>query len=83
MMADPRDRPEAVYARLARLLMDLHRCEHGRHEGDSCFSCEDGTSNGNLLLPPGTVIGHTLYGHVIVVPPWEDHNDPEKWVRER
>ena len=67
---------------LARLLLDLHRCEHGRLEGDHCLSC-GGPSTGNLLLSPGTHIGHTLYGDRIVVPAWEDHNDPKKWVKGR
>lgn len=67
---------------MARILAELHRCEHGRHEGDSCLSC-GGMSSGNLLLRPGTVIGHTLYGHEIVVPSWEDHCNPEKWIRSR
>lgn len=61
-------------------MLDLHRCEHGRLKPDPCVSC-GGLSTGNLLLPPGMVIGHTLYGNEIVVPSWEDHNDPEKWVR--
>lgn len=67
---------------LARLLLDLHRCEHGRQQGDHCLSC-GGPSTGNLLLPPGMHIGHTLYGDRIVVPPWEEHNDPKKWVQSR
>lgn len=67
---------------LARILLDLHRCEHGRLEGDNCFSC-GGPSTGNLLLPPGMQIGHTLYGDRIVVPSWEEHNDPKKWVQSR
>jgi hypothetical protein len=65
---------------LERIMLDLHRCEHGRLQGDPCLSC-DGPSRGNALIPPGTTIGHTLYGDEIVVPSWEDHNDPEKWVR--
>lgn len=67
---------------LARILLDLHRCEHGRLAADNCYGC-DGMSSGNLLLPPGTHIGHTLYGDRIVVPEWEDHNDPKKWVQKR
>lgn len=67
---------------LARILLDLHRCEHGRLEGDHCLSC-GGPSTGNLFLRPGTHIGHTLYGHEIVVPSWEDHNEPKKWVQAR
>ena len=80
-MADRMDPQAAQNSALARILSELHRCEHGRHEGDPCYSCEGGMSSGNLLLPPGTVIGHTLYGHEIVVPPWEKHYDPKAWVR--
>lgn len=75
----PQDR---VNSKFARILMDLHRCEHGRHEGDDCLGC-DGRSTGNLLLRPGSVVGHTVHGLEIVIPDWEDHNRPEKWVRRR
>lgn len=71
-----------VNFRLAQILLDLHRCEHGRQQGDDCSGC-GGHSRGNLLLRPGSVIGHTLYGQEIGIPAWEDHNDPEKWVRRR
>lgn len=74
--------PERRNEKLVKILMDLHRCEHGRLEPDPCYGCE-GKSEGNKLLPPGTVIGHTLYGHEIVVPAWEDHYDPDAWVRRR
>jgi hypothetical protein len=67
---------------LERIMLDLHRCEHGRLQVDPCVSC-GGQSTGNKAIPPGTVIGHTLYGDEIVVPSWEDHNDPEKWIRWR
>lgn len=63
---------------LARLLLDLHRCEHGRTQGDPCFGCE-GPSTGNLLLPPGTLIGHTVHGNPITVPSGAEHNDPKAW----
>lgn len=73
----PQDR---VNSKFARLLMDLHRCEHGRHEGDDCLDC-GGRSTGNLLLQPGSVIGHTVHGLEIAVPAWEDRNEPGAWVR--
>lgn len=67
---------------LGRILLDLHRCEHGRLEGDQCLSC-GGSSQGNQLLRPGTLIGHTLYGDRIVVPSIEDHNEPGNWIQAR
>jgi hypothetical protein len=74
--------PDAVHNRaLARLLLDLHRCEHGRTKGDPCFGCK-GASAGNRLLSPGTPIGYTVHGRRIVVPPWEDHNEPEAWTQD-
>lgn len=81
-MSNPGERSpqDRVNSSFARLMMSLHRCEHGRHGGDECLGC-GGSSTGNLLLPPGTVIGHTLYGNEIVVPALENHNDPLKWVR--
>jgi hypothetical protein len=51
-----------------RVLADLDRCEHGRHQGDQCFSCPDGLSPGNPHLRPGQTIGYGLDGVPIVVP---------------
>ncbi len=76
-MLSERDR---THARLARVLLDLHRCQHGRLEGDPCLTC-GGLSAGNGLLPPGAVIGHDRYGDPIVMPSMDDHNDPRAWVR--
>ena len=81
-MADPARERALRENGLARILLDLHRCEHGRLAADNCYGCE-GQSSGNLLLPPGTHIGYTLYGDLIVVPSWEDHNDPKKWIQKR
>jgi hypothetical protein len=78
-MADEEPRKGRRIRSLEKILLDLHRCEHGRLQGDPCLTC-GGPSAGNRIIPPGTVIGHTLYGEPIVVPSWEDHNDPEKWV---
>lgn len=65
--------------RLAQILMDLDRCEHGRHAADRCFGCPDGQSTGNLLLPPGTRIGTDVYGQPIVVPPVDQRRNPKAW----
>lgn len=78
--ADRTLEPLGDATRLARILLDLHRCEHGRLEGDYCLAC-DGASTGNPLLPPGTAIGYSRYGDPIAVPLMDDHNDPAKWIR--
>lgn len=49
------------------MVADLSRCEHGRHRGDMCSAC-GGPSHGNLLLAPGTVVGHNISGHPYTVP---------------
>lgn len=67
-------------ARLARILLDLDRCEHGRYSTDPCHWCPDGQSTGNLILPPGTVIGHGLDGHPIRIPQDRDQRlDVKAW----
>lgn len=63
---------------LAAVLLDLDRCEHGRHSADPCFGCPGGQSTGNLLLPPGTVIAQGVRGP-IVVPASADRYDPAAW----
>lgn len=79
-MADVRETEQERCNRLlARILLDLHRCEHGRLAADPCLGC-GGQSQGNVLLRPGQVIGHNRYGDEIVVPAWEDHNEPEAWL---
>lgn len=62
-----------------QLVLDLDRCQHGRHSADPCFSCPGGQSTGNLLIPPGTLIGTSLQQR-IVVPPNELRYDPEAWT---
>lgn len=64
---------------LAQVLMDLDRCEHGRHAADSCTDCPDGQSTGNALLPPGTVIGTGRRKTKIVVPSPDRRRDPTAW----
>jgi hypothetical protein len=56
--------------RLAGILADLDRCEHGRHEGDDCTftgGC-GGPSKGNPLMREDRTIGFGLDGHPITVP---------------
>ncbi|AZM51793.1 hypothetical protein DMA15_03675 [Streptomyces sp. WAC 01529] len=64
---------------MARVLADLDRCEHGRHEGDGCAGCPSGISPGNPHLPPGTVIGYGLHGSQIVMPHRDAKHDPVAW----
>ncbi|MEV4324300.1 hypothetical protein AB0J37_18870 [Microbispora rosea] len=64
---------------LAQILMDLDRCEHGRHAAESCTGCPDGQSTGNQLLPPGTVIGTGRRSTKIVVPSPDRRRDPTAW----
>ena len=60
------------------LVSDLDRCEHGRHQVDACSSC-GGPSVGNLLLPAGTVLGHTMDARPIVQPDRQDRGRIEAW----
>lgn len=64
------------------LLAALDRCEHGRHAADSCYSCPEGQSTGNLFLLPGTRIGTTLGGQAIIAPENADHqrSDMRNWI---
>lgn len=64
-----------------RLVSDLDRNSNGRHEGDADSGDPTGISQGNPSLPTGALIGHTLNGDWIVVPPRGDRHDPDAWVR--
>ncbi|MEU3283360.1 hypothetical protein [Streptomyces antibioticus] len=68
-------------ASLVKILTDLDRCQHGRHQGDPCGPADDctGTSAGNPHLRPGTVIGYGLYGDPIVMPDRDRKHDPAAW----
>jgi hypothetical protein len=72
---------ELSTVRLGNILMDLDRCEHGRHSVDPCLACPGGRSTGNLLLPPGTVIGYSQSGHAITVPEPHNRYDWKAWRR--
>jgi hypothetical protein len=77
------------YQGLAKVLTDLDRCPHGRHEGDDCAGwrgpddydggCRGGRSLGNPHIRPGQVIGYGLYADLIVVPDRSGKNDPAGW----
>ncbi|MFJ9633740.1 hypothetical protein ACIRU8_39210 [Streptomyces sp. NPDC101175] len=66
---------------LVKILTDLDRCQHGRHQGDPCGPADDcnGTSAGNPHLRPGTVIGYGLRGDPIVMPDRDHKQDPKAW----
>lgn len=64
---------------MARVLADLDRCVHGRHEDDGCVGCPSGVSSGNPHLKPGTVIGYGLHGSEIVMPDRDAKHDPNAW----
>jgi hypothetical protein len=62
-----------------RVLSDLSRSEHGRHEGDSEFQTEGGRSLGNSFLQTGQRIGTTMDGRPITVPSPRERGNPEAW----
>ena len=67
----------------AKMISDLDRNEHGRHETDVDSGHPDGVSHGNPLMPTGTVIGHDMSGNMYVMPPRGERHKPEAWVVER
>ena len=68
-------------AGLVKILTDLDRCQHGRHQGDPCGPADDctGTSAGNPHLRPGATIGYGLRGDRIVMPDRDYKHDPAAW----
>jgi hypothetical protein len=52
----------------ARLLSDLDRSPHGRHEGDAEGQDPTGESQGNPCLTTGQIIGYDIGGRPYVVP---------------
>lgn len=72
------------------MLMDLDRCEHGRHEGDVCSGC-GGPSLGNPILIgahprpdvfPAIVrqVGYSIDGRPLLVPSRESKHNPDAWT---
>jgi len=74
-------RPLADTQGLVKILTDLDRCPHGRHQDDPCGPADDcnGTSAGNPHLRPGAVIGYGLRGDHIVMPDRDRKHDPAAW----
>lgn len=77
---------------LADLLLDLNRCEHGRHEGDACEGCADfstgnpvalGPTASRVLDVPERTIGFGPEGLPIVVPERARVHDPDAWRYDR
>lgn len=58
-----------------RLAVDLTRCEHGRIQGDNCFSCPEGISPSQA----GRHVGYALDGQRIIIPDRENQHKPEAW----
>lgn len=63
---------------LLAVLVDLDRCEHGRHQGDVCSGC-GGPSRGNPHMPTGDVVGYDISGKPIVMPDREHKHDASAW----
>jgi hypothetical protein len=72
-------------AKLAKILSDLDRCRHGRHQKDLCLDCPGGKSEGNLHLPAsGTVIGYDRVGEPYTLPAeHRSYAEPDAWRPER
>lgn len=79
LMTYQRDRAQRDTDAL-NLLIDLDRCEHGRHQGDSCCDCPNWYSTGNPLFPVGSRIGTTLSGDPIYMPRRGQRHLPREWM---
>lgn len=73
-----------------KMVLDLDRCPHGRHEGDVCAGwrgpgrfdggCRGGWSLGNPALETGQIMGTGLSGsHIYAHPAREQRNNIEAW----
>lgn len=80
--ADRGELNELEQARLGHILLDLDRCEHGRHSVDDCADC-GGKSHGNPHMQPGDVIGYTVHANPITVPAAEDRHLAQSWRPKR
>lgn len=66
------------------LVADLDRNVNGRHEGDADVGDPTGVSQGNPLLPTGTVLGYSLGGSwQYVMPPRGERHKVDAWRRQR
>lgn len=73
-----RESQHADYERLATVLLDLDRCEHGRHRGDPCAD-HGGESPGNPHMKTGSIVGYGHDARPIVMPERGERIDPAAW----
>jgi hypothetical protein len=67
--------------KFARMVSDLDRNEHGRHEGDADAGDPSGASQGNPLLRTGDTLGYGLGGGIrYVMPERGRRHDPDAWI---
>ena len=64
-----------------RMVSDLDRCEHGRHQGDACYGC-GAESAGNVNVQEGETIGHDIGGREYRMPPVGERHRPSAWLGE-
>lgn len=62
-----------------RMVNDLDRNEHGRHEGDADVGDPTGVSHGNPRLKTGDILGYQLGGIPYVMPERGKRHDPKAW----
>lgn len=82
-LAKEQERVDNERRRIAlKMLSDLDRCMHGRHEGDTCWGCEGGYSLGNPNIRPGQVFGYGLSGMTqYILPERAKRHQAENFVR--
>jgi hypothetical protein len=76
-------RQEEELARLRgfqSLVSDLDRNPNGRHEGDADVGAQGGISQGNPKFTTGDVVGYSLGGKPIIMPPRGKRHDPDAWL---
>lgn len=87
MPDDPYDTPVTLTQKeyedlldFQRMVLDLTRNEHGRHEGDADVGDVTGVSRGNPFLKEGDIIGFSIGGRwKYVVPARGKRHDVEAW----
>jgi hypothetical protein len=65
--------------RFRRMVSDLDRNEHGRHEGDADVGDPTGVSQGNPRLHTGDVLGYDIGGRPYVMPERGKRHDAQAW----
>lgn len=64
--------------RFAKMIADLDRNDHGRHEGDADGF---GISDGNPYIREGETFAYSIHGtHEYRMPPRGQRHDPEAWI---